>query len=55
MGGRRLHPLVREKPLHVAVATVAARALDIEVAETLIFCTQRFNDDRGTAADAQGA
>jgi hypothetical protein len=36
LGGRRLHRLVRSKLLHVAIATVAARAQGMEVAETLM-------------------
>ena len=36
MGGHRLHLLVRVKWLHVAIATVAARAQGVEVAETLM-------------------
>jgi len=34
--GHRLHRLVRVKWLHVAIATVAARAQGVEVAETLM-------------------
>jgi hypothetical protein len=40
MGGRRLHPLVRRKPLHVAIATVAERVRGVEVAQTLIIYSQ---------------
>ena len=38
--GHRLHRLVRVKWLHVAAATVAARAQGVEVAETLICFTK---------------
>jgi hypothetical protein len=37
--GRWLDPLVRVKRFHVAIATVAARAQGVEVAETLIVST----------------
>ena len=53
--GHRLHRLVRVKWLHVAIATVAARAQGVEVAETLIGSSTTGNHDNGTAAEAQQA